>query len=78
MATNPSKKNGRLDPNAVYADAGVIAIAPAPTNGRGNGGAKVMEEAMGKAIMDALAEGIPINSPLIKERMLAARRAARG
>jgi hypothetical protein len=33
---------------------------------------------MGKAIMDALAEGIPINSPLIKERMLAARRAARG
>ncbi len=70
---NPDKKNGRLDPNAVYADAGVVAIAPAPTNGRGNGGAKVMEEKMAKVILDALAEGVSINSPEIKARIVAAR-----
>jgi hypothetical protein len=58
--------------------AGVVAVAPAPTNAGKNGGAKVMEEVMGNAIKQALADGIPINSPLIKERMMAARRAAGG
>ena len=70
---NPTKKNGKLDPNAVYADAGVVSVA-APKVGGGGDKGKVLEEAMGKAILDALAEGIPFDSPIIKERIEAARR----
>lgn len=77
MAVNPSKKNGLLDPNAKYADAGVVGVA-APNVAGGSIRGKVMEEIMAKAILDALAEGISINSPLIKERIMAARRAAGG
>jgi hypothetical protein len=38
----------------------------------------VMEKVIADAIMQALAEGISINSPIIKERIIAARRAAGG
>lgn len=77
MAVNPTKKNGLLDPHANYADAGVIGVA-APKVAGGSVRGKVMEDAMAKAILDAMAEGISINSPLIKERIEAARRAAGG
>jgi hypothetical protein len=70
---NPDKKNGRLDPNAVYADSGVIAVAAPKVAGAGLRG-KVMEEKMAEAIKQALAEGISINSPEIKARIMAARR----
>jgi hypothetical protein len=71
---NPTKKNGLLDPNAVYADAGVVSVAaPKVAGGSGDRG-KVLEKAMGDAILQALAEGISINSPIIKERMDAARK----
>jgi hypothetical protein len=74
---NPDKKNGRLDPTAVYADAGVVAVA-APKVAGASARGKVMEKVIADAIMQALAEGISINSPIIKERILAARRAAGG
>ena len=51
---NPTKKNGRLDPHATYADAGVVGVA-APKVAGGSIRGKVMEEKMAKAIMDALA-----------------------
>jgi hypothetical protein len=70
---NPTKKNGLLDPNAVYADAGVVSVAAPKVAGGGDRG-KVLEKAMGDAILQALAEGISINSPIIKERMDAARK----
>jgi hypothetical protein len=72
MAQNPTKKNGCLDPNAKYADAGVVGVAAPKVAGGGIRG-KVMEERMAKAIMDALAEGVSINSPEIKARIMAAR-----
>lgn len=73
MASNPTRKNGRLDPHANYADAGVVGVA-APKVAGGSLRGKVMEEKMAKAIMDALAEGVSINSPEIKARIMAARR----
>lgn len=72
MAVNPTKKNGRLDPNAVYADAGVVSVA-APKVAGGSMRGKVMEEKMADAIKQALAEGISINDPQIKQRIFAAR-----
>jgi hypothetical protein len=70
---NPTKKNGLLDPEAVYADAGAVSVAT-PKIGGGGGRGQVLEKAMGDAILQALAEGISINSPIIKERMDAARK----
>jgi hypothetical protein len=72
MASNPTRKNGLLDPHANYADAGVVSVA-APKVAGGSMRGKVMEEKMAKAIMDALAEGHSINDPIIKERILSAR-----
>lgn len=69
--------NRRPLPHETVVDAGVAAVAPSPTNAQKNFGARVIEEAMGKAILDAMAEGISINDPRIKERMMAARKAAR-
>lgn len=69
--------NRRPLPHETVVDAGVVGVA-APKVGGDSSRGRVMEEVMGKAILDALAEGIPINSPIIKERMFAARRAARG
>lgn len=69
---NPTKKNGRLDPNAVYAEAGVVAVA-APKVAGGSVRGKVMEEKMANAIKQALSEGVSINSPEIKARIMAAR-----
>ena len=72
MAVNPTRKNGLLDPNAKYAQAGVIAVA-APQVAGGHTRGKVMEERMAEAIKQALAEGVSINSPEIKARIMAAR-----
>lgn len=69
---NPNKKNGRLDPNAVYADAGAVAVA-APKVAGGSIRGKVLEERMADAIKLALAEGLSINDPEIKARIMAAR-----
>ena len=69
---NPTRKNGLLDPNAKYADAGVVAVG-APKVAGGSTRGKVMEEKMANAIKQALAEGISINDPRIKERIMAAR-----
>lgn len=73
MALNPTKKNGLLDPNAKYADAGVVSVA-APNVAGGSVRGKVMEEKMAKAILKALEEGHSINSPEIKARIMAARK----
>ena len=72
MATNPTRKNGLLDPNAKYVDAGVISVA-APKVAGGHLRGKVMEDCMAEAIKQALAEGVSINSPEIKARIMAAR-----
>jgi hypothetical protein len=69
--------NRRPLPHETVVDAGVVGVA-APRVGGSDGRGKVMEKVMADAIMQALAEGISINSPIIKERILAARRAAGG
>jgi hypothetical protein len=69
--------NRRAEPHETVVDAGVVGVA-APNVGGGGGRGKLMEKVMADAIMQALAEGISINSPIIKERILAARRAAGG
>lgn len=69
---NPNKKNGKLDPNAVYADAGVVSVAAPNVAGAAIRG-KIMEEKMANAIKQALVEGVSINSPEIKARIMAVR-----
>lgn len=56
--------------------AGVTAIAKPRPSQVAHPGAKLMEEAMANAIKQALAEGISINSPEIKARIMAARKGA--
>lgn len=72
MAANPTRKNGLLDPNAVYADAGVVSVA-APKVSGGSLRGKVMEEKMAEAIKQCLAEGFSINDPEIKRRIMSVR-----
>ncbi len=64
--------NRRPLPHENVVDAGVIGVA-APKVAGGSLRGKVMEEKMAKAIMDALAEGLSINDPEIKARIMAAR-----
>jgi hypothetical protein len=64
--------NRRPLPHENVVSAGVVGVA-APKVAGGSMRGKVMEEKMAKAIMDALAEGVSINSPEIKARIMAAR-----
>jgi hypothetical protein len=60
-------------PHENVVSAGVVGVAAPKVSGGGLRG-KVMEERMAKAIIDALSEGVSINSPEIKARIMAARR----
>jgi hypothetical protein len=64
--------NRRPLPHENVVSAGVVGVAAPKVAGASVRG-KVMEEKMAKAIMDALAEGVSINSPEIKARIMAAR-----
>jgi hypothetical protein len=65
--------NRRPLPHENVVSAGVVGVA-APKVAGGSIRGKVMEEKMAQAIKDSLAEGVSINSPEIKARIMAARR----
>jgi hypothetical protein len=66
--------NRRALPHENVVDAGAIVVAKPRPSKVEHPGARLMEESMANAIKQALAEGISINSPEIKARIMAARR----